>query len=90
MLNNYSDSKISKSCISFSITVAIQSFGAKVFKRLMSERWDGDHPERLNRKLAEAAKLADGLPVAYGIVHVDAALKECKLITRQTLANYKT
>jgi hypothetical protein len=71
--------------IAYGITLIVHDHGVKTFKRVMGEHWDKDHPERLNKKIAVAAELADGLPWAGGVAYVDNELKKYELITRQLL-----
>jgi hypothetical protein len=78
---------LNKALVSFGIYAIIKSNGAKEFKRQIFKNWNADHPERLNKKVQQAAELTKGLPYSNGVAFVDGKLEEYKLITRQVLDN---
>ncbi len=62
--------------ISYGLTVAIIEHGAKEVKGVISSRWNGDHTERLTKKIETASLLAKGLPYSNCISFVSAALEK--------------
>jgi len=71
--------------IAYGLTCIIRDHGVKEFRRLIFSHWNGDHPERLNRKLAQASELTKGLPYSNGVAIVDGQIEKYELITRSLL-----
>lgn len=62
--------------IAYGLACAIQDHGAKEVRRAIFAIWSTDHPERLTRRIEEAAALTTGLPYSNGIAFVDAAVEK--------------
>lgn len=73
--------------IGYGLACAIQDHGAKEVRRVISTIWSKDHPERLTRRIEEAAALLAGLPYSNGIAFIDAAVEKYQTISLELLKN---
>jgi uncharacterized membrane protein len=80
---------MNKALVAFGLTCIIRENGVKEFRRLIFSYWNGEHPERLNKKITQASELTKGLPYANGVAFVDGKLEKYELITRSILDNSK-
>lgn len=78
---------MNKALIAFGLTCIIRENGVKDFRRLIFSYWNGEHPERLNKKITQASELTKGLPYANGVTFIDEKLEKYELITRSILTN---
>lgn len=66
---------------SYGLACAIQDHGAKEVRRGIAGVWNTDHPERLTRRIKDAAVLTKGLPYSDGIAFVDNAVEKYETIS---------
>lgn len=78
---------MNKALVAYGLTCIIRENGVKEFRRLIFSHWNGEHPERLNKKINQASELTKGLPYANGVAFVDKKIEKYELVTRSVLAN---
>ncbi len=66
--------------ISYGLACTVQDHGAKEVRRAISSIWSKDHPERLTRRIEEAAGFIADLPYSNGIAFVDTAVEKYERI----------